>query len=78
MAADDPFAKYDSVTYFRQALSLDERRVMFQPILYREEENTKGGQQGVAKLERWKEAWFCGSHCDVLVPLAIPWRWYTS
>lgn len=80
---DRPFANaVGSVTYFRQALALDERRVKFQPE-FREsnEDEFKGSLNGIA---RNKEVWFLGVHTsvgggsdpDVCPSLSnIPFRW---
>jgi hypothetical protein len=71
-----------SVTYFRQALALDERRVKFQPEFRKH--NSRDTQTTLNGIARNKEVWFLGVHTsvggssepDVDPSLAnIPFRW---
>lgn len=61
---DLPFADAVSmVTYFRQALALDERRVKFQPEYRRN--NPDEPDERILGIERHKEVWFLGVHSSV-------------
>lgn len=50
------------VTYFRQALALDERRVKFQPEFRHCSPDSQGTANGIP---RNKEVWFLGVHTAV-------------
>jgi hypothetical protein len=87
---DLPFANtVSTVTHFRQALALDERRVKFQPE-YRRFPDVRPSEGGMDKENpqnntgSHKEVWFLGCHSDVggssqeddLPALSnIPFRW---
>ena len=47
----------DSVEFARQALSIDEERKTFKPVLWNRIENDK--------MVKMKQVWFCGVHTDV-------------
>jgi hypothetical protein len=80
---DRPFANaVGAVTYFRQALALDERRVKFQPEF--RQSNSDESHTTLNGIARNKEVWFLGVHTsvggghepDVDPSLAnIPFRW---
>jgi uncharacterized protein (DUF2235 family) len=52
------FELSDSVSFARQAISIDEERKTFLPIIWDSLRNDKEG-------ERLKQVWFCGVHTDV-------------
>jgi hypothetical protein len=64
LPVDLPFADTVSmVTFFRQALALDERRVKFQPEFRHHSRN--GHAADIAGIPRNKEVWFLGVHTSV-------------
>ena len=56
-----------SVAHVRHAVALDERRRMFEPLLWPEgnEHRPHRFQPGSAVPQDVREVWFTGSHCDV-------------
>ncbi|MFK7939256.1 MAG: DUF2235 domain-containing protein [Roseovarius sp.] len=63
-----PYANTDnnkSVQSVRQALAIDERRVMFKPCLWGDKRIYRGGKFGRDTSQDVNEVWFSGVHADI-------------